>query len=216
MTSENGRPPESDDGRALAGALVEVLAGALPHLLTEVGDAGAAERADRPEERDLDAAKALWGPLRPRLEARIAAREAAQDLAEGPEDPDRRAALRSQLRKILSSNQALTEQLAAILRSLAPSVAYPASAHSGGIAPGERPVAAGAGGTAVGGNVRDIVHTEASLRSGGHLVVAESGATVVIGEAPVPVTLLDREVRRTCSPAPRPAPLGRTLTGPTV
>ena len=57
----------------------------------------------------------------------------------------------------------------------APSVSYGASAQAGSVAQGEGAVAAGVNGVA----------------AGGHLVVAESGATVVIGEAPVPMTAVD-------------------------
>ena len=157
--------PAGDEWRGLAGRLVEVLARTLPRLLGESGSGAAA--ASFPDGEAWEAAKEIWDQLQPMLEAKIAATEAVQDLAEGPEDPDRQAALRNQLRKILSSDQALAEQLAGILQSHAPSVAYSATSQAGGIAQGERPVAAGAGGIAVGGNAGNVAQVDESLRAGG-------------------------------------------------
>jgi hypothetical protein len=59
--------------------------------------------------------QALWQRLRPRIEERPAAREAADDVASQPDDEDARAALRLQLKKLLSDDPALTQEIARVL-----------------------------------------------------------------------------------------------------
>lgn len=59
-----------------------------------------------------ESVKALWGKLRPKVEARPAAQEAAQELADHPDDEDAQAALRLQLRKILAEDEVLAAEVA--------------------------------------------------------------------------------------------------------
>ena len=64
---------------------------------------------------------------------------------------------------------------------------------SGAIAQGDGAIAAGAGGVAVGGSVTGPVTTgDDNIAAGGHVIYAETGATVVIGEAPVKMMAVDR------------------------
>jgi len=124
------------DSRLLADALILNLAPALPWLVGHDGEKFP-EGARLPS--DLDKAKALWLMLRQKVEQRPAASEAFQDVANSPEDPDARAALRFQLRKLLDSNQALAAELTSLLDSNPERLSRGAGA-----------VAQGAGGIAVG------------------------------------------------------------------
>jgi hypothetical protein len=58
-----------------------------------------------------DLAKALWGKIRPKMEAKPAALEAAEDAAAMPHDEDIQAALRLQLEKLLAEDNMLTKKL---------------------------------------------------------------------------------------------------------
>lgn len=53
----------------------------------------------------------LWNLLRPKLEAEPVFREAFRDAANDPQDPDVRAALRVQVRKILATDVHLAQQV---------------------------------------------------------------------------------------------------------
>jgi formylglycine-generating enzyme required for sulfatase activity/energy-coupling factor transporter ATP-binding protein EcfA2 len=64
---------------------------------------------------------------------------------------------------------------------------------SGTINQGTGNVGAGAHGTAIHTVEGDAVVGDDNLTAGGHLVIAQEGATVVIGEAPVKMTAVDRE-----------------------
>jgi hypothetical protein len=106
-------------------------------LLQEVGEqaAHAAGRALGPDA--LARARALWEKLDPALKARPAAQEAAHDVAADPDDEDARAALRLQLKKLLTDDPALASQLAQLIGSGDRTVNVTAS--------GERAVALGGG-----------------------------------------------------------------------
>ncbi|MEH1805813.1 hypothetical protein [Nostoc sp.] len=58
-------------------------------------------------------AKAIWGKLHPKVEAK----EAATDVAQKPEDEDLQASLRVQLKKILEADTVLAEEIAKILQA---------------------------------------------------------------------------------------------------
>jgi formylglycine-generating enzyme required for sulfatase activity/energy-coupling factor transporter ATP-binding protein EcfA2 len=66
---------------------------------------------------------------------------------------------------------------------------------SGAVALGEGAIAAGSAGVGIGGDSYGPVNTGAQLdaREGAQIVYAEQGATVVIGEAPVKMTAVDRQ-----------------------
>ncbi len=169
----------------LAEKITTLLIPAMPYLQQAEGEA-TIEVVRGEKAGGWKRAKALWQFLQPRLEARPAAMDAVADLTGDPNDPDFQIAFRAQLKKVLGDNVALASGLARYLTAIpvAP-VVEPANQAvvmgSGGIAQRDG-VAAGAGGAAIGGDARDIV-----------VVNAEKGATVVIGEAPVRMTAIDRD-----------------------
>ena len=100
----------------VAGQVVAVLAPFLPRLLAAGG--AIVEGAEHEvHERGWELAKSLWQRLRPGVEAKPAAREAAADVASHPDDVDVQASLRVQLRKLLSEDRALAEELARLLEA---------------------------------------------------------------------------------------------------
>ena len=99
------------DIQALAQQLVGFLAPFLPYLL-KAGEEAAGEAGKKFGAEAWEQAKALWAKLRPRVEARPAAQEAAQDVAANPQNEGAQAALRWQLEKLLSADQALAAELA--------------------------------------------------------------------------------------------------------
>src|SRR6185436_9975222 len=106
------------DPQLLAEALVLLLAQALPTLLA-AGEKAAGKAVEEVGKQAGAAAsgkvKEIWGRLRGKVEEKEAAKEAVTDLAEEPADPDRQAALRRQLIKILTADP----DLAALLEPLA-------------------------------------------------------------------------------------------------
>lgn len=98
--------------------IVSFLSPYLPFLLNVGGKVaeGAYQQAGA---YGWDKAKAIWGKLKPKVEAKEAAKEAAADVAQNPEDKDLQASLRVQLKKILEADTALAEELAKILQQAA-------------------------------------------------------------------------------------------------
>jgi hypothetical protein len=103
---------------------------------------------------EVDRAKVLWSRLRNKVEGKPSASEAAQDVAKNPEDPDARAVLRVQLRKLLEGEGVLAAEVASLLDSDGAALTAAVVNGSGTIVQGSGAVAAGAGEIAVG---RDIV-----------------------------------------------------------
>ena len=98
----------------LAGQVVAILAPFLPYLVAagqKVADGAVKEL----EGKAGQVAQALWERLNPRVEAKPAAQEAVQDVAASPDDQDAQASLRVQVRKLLSDEPALAEELARVL-----------------------------------------------------------------------------------------------------
>jgi hypothetical protein len=125
------------DAGTVAAQAVSTLTPFLP-LLVKVGE-GAADEAGRGLARGAGAAaRSVWRVLRPHLSARAAARSAVAAAAARPQDPDARAALRLQVRKLLEEDPALAARLAGALR--APGVAV---RGRGNRVAGDRGVAAG-------------------------------------------------------------------------
>ena len=95
---------------ALAGSLTTVLAPLLPYLL-KAGEKAAEETGKTVAGQSLEWAKSIWSKLKPKVEAKPGALEAAQDVAQAPEDEDLQATLRVQLRKLLTEDQSLAEEV---------------------------------------------------------------------------------------------------------
>ena len=110
------------DIAVLAKSLTVLLSPLLPSLLQAGGkavDAAASKLGTDAWER----AKAVWTKLQPKVAAKPAAQEAVEDVAKSPEDPDAQAALRQQLKKLLSEDAAFAQELAQLLESAAPATA---------------------------------------------------------------------------------------------
>lgn len=102
------------DVTVLVKDVIPFLAPFLPYLL-KAGEKAAEEAGEKLGEASWERAKALWGRLRPKVEAKPAALEAAQDVAAQPDDEDAQAALRRQLKKLLAEDQALAAEVARLM-----------------------------------------------------------------------------------------------------
>jgi hypothetical protein len=103
------------DVQTLAKEVVAFLAPFLPYLVKAGGEA-AKEAGKKFGEAAWEQAKALWDKLRPKVEAKPAAHDAVQDAAAAPDDPDAQAALRLQLKKLLTEDETLTTELARLVQ----------------------------------------------------------------------------------------------------
>ena len=83
--------------------------------LVKSGQALAEGVADQVDKHKASVAEALWGRLFPKVSAAPATDEAVKDAASNPEDPDYQAALRVQLRKMLTNEPVLARELQEIL-----------------------------------------------------------------------------------------------------
>jgi hypothetical protein len=95
---------------ALASSLTTILVPLLPYLL-KVGDKAAEETSKAVAGQSWEWTKSLWTKLKPKVEARPGALEVAQDAAQEPEDQDAQAAFRQQLKKLLTEDQSLAEEV---------------------------------------------------------------------------------------------------------
>jgi hypothetical protein len=98
------------DITALASSLTTALVPLLPYLL-KAGEKAAEETGKTVAGQSLEWAKSIWTKLKPKVEAKPGALEAAQDAAQEPEDQDAQAAFRKQLKKLLSEDQSLAEEV---------------------------------------------------------------------------------------------------------
>jgi hypothetical protein len=103
------------DIQTLAKEVVAFLAPFLPYLVMAGGEA-AKEAGKKFGEAAWEQAKALWGKLRPKVEAKPAAQEAVQDAAAAPQDEDAQAALRLQLRKLLAEDETLAGEVTRLVQ----------------------------------------------------------------------------------------------------
>jgi len=124
---------------ALASSLTTALVPLLPYLL-KAGEKAAEETGKAVAGQGWEWAKSLWTKLKPEVEAKPAALEAAQDVAHAPEDEDLQAALRVQLKKLLTEDQSLAEEVSRWLEQ--------------GKAAGITVTASGERSVAIGGNVK--------------------------------------------------------------
>ena len=92
---------------ALASSVTTALVPLLPYLLK----GGAEETGKAVAGQSWEWAKSLWTKLKPKVEANPAALVAAQDVAQAPEDEDLQAVLRVQLKKLLTEDQSLAEDV---------------------------------------------------------------------------------------------------------
>ena len=95
---------------ALANSLTTVLVPLLPYLL-KAGEKAAEETGKTVAGQSWEWVKSLWTKLKPKVEANPAALEAAQDVAQTPEDQDAQATFRQQLKKLLTEDQSLAEEV---------------------------------------------------------------------------------------------------------
>jgi hypothetical protein len=115
-------------------------------------------------------AKRLWGMLHPRVEDRPAAQEAVADVVNEPENEDAQAALRQQLKKVLTEDEGLAQQIAAQW----------AAAQAAGVkivASGERAVAAN--------NISNstvVTGDQNTVQSGRYIITIEKASGVAIGD----------------------------------
>lgn len=149
------------DTAELTSALTGLLAKVLPYLIK--GGETAAEEAGKQLGKEVwEAGKALWARLRAKLDRRPAAQEAAQDVADAPQDTDRQAALRVQLKKLLEADTDFAAWVEQWWKETAPRVSYHAEVHGGVSAQGSGSVAGGQ--VAVGRNVHGdliVINVEA-------------------------------------------------------
>jgi len=124
---------------ALASSVTTALIPLLPYLL-KAGEKAAEETGKTVAGESWEWAKSLWTKLKPKVEAKPAALEAVQDAAQSPEDQDAQAAFRQQLKKLLTEDQLLAEEVNGWLEQ--------------GEAAGINVSAAGERSVAIGGNVK--------------------------------------------------------------
>jgi hypothetical protein len=96
---------------ALAAMVANVLVPALPHLIGQLGEKASEQAEEQLGAEAWDCAKAVWAKLRPRVDASPTASEIVGDVAIDPGDKDLHAAVRSQIKKILSEDPRLRDEL---------------------------------------------------------------------------------------------------------
>ena len=104
---------------SLAGSITTALVPLLPYLL-KAGETAAEETGKSIAGQSWEWAKSLWSKLQPTVEAKPAALEAAQYAARSPGDEDGKAALRLQLKMLLTEDQSLAEELSRLLQQHKP------------------------------------------------------------------------------------------------
>ena len=99
---------------ALASSLTAALVPLLPYLL-KAGEKAAEETGKAVAGQSWEWAKSLWTKLKPKVESNSEALAAAQEVAEAPKDADLQAVLRVQLKKLLTEDQSLAEEVSHLL-----------------------------------------------------------------------------------------------------
>jgi hypothetical protein len=98
------------DITALTHAVTTSLIPVLPYLL-KAGEKAAEEAGKKLGGNAWEEVKKLWTKLGPKFEAKPAALEAVHEVASAPDDADAQAALRLQLRKLLTEDQNLARKI---------------------------------------------------------------------------------------------------------
>lgn len=151
----------------LAQAAVMVLGPLLGKLLSAGGESAVEAVGEKVGEGVFEKAKALWGKLGKKVEAKPGAPEAAKALAANPEDEDARAMMALQLKSILAADPALAAEVEKLIRQT-PAANVMIATASGGSAVGQGGgVAASGGGIAIGGNVLGSVGPGRDEEGGG-------------------------------------------------
>ena len=94
--------------------IVKFLAPCLPFLLT-MGNKAAEGASQKVGEDVWNSAKVIWAKLWPKVEANNDAKKAAAEAAKNLEDEDFQGAFRAELKKILTADTELAEEIAKIL-----------------------------------------------------------------------------------------------------
>ena len=98
------------DITALAHDVTISLVPLLPYLF-KAGEAAAEEAGKKLAGAAWEEAKKLWLKIRPQIEDKAAALEAAHEAADAPDDADAQAALRLQLKKLFTEDEALAREV---------------------------------------------------------------------------------------------------------
>jgi hypothetical protein len=133
----------------LAQDVTALLVPLLPYL-KEAGGKVAEAVTHKLEASVWERAKALWGKLRPRVEAKESGREAVAKVIERPADSRARGALELQLEEMLAADAGFASEIAKLLEAVGPRAAWAHLVGDGAIAQGPGAVAAGKGGIAAG------------------------------------------------------------------
>ena len=99
---------------ALTQTIITYILPALP-FLTVLGTKAAEKAAEEIDSDAWETAQGLWKKISPSVEEKPAAAEAARDAAKHTEDEDAVAALRHQLKKILTDKPELAAELSSLL-----------------------------------------------------------------------------------------------------
>ncbi len=136
------------DVTELVKQLTPMLIQFLPYLV-KAGEKAAEEAGKQLGGEAWGKVKTVWGKLQSSVQTKPAAQEAVQEVARNPQDADAQAALRLQLKKILTEDEALARELVPLVQSLQ-------QTRISVIASGERSVATGgsiSGSTIITGDV---------------------------------------------------------------
>lgn len=102
------------DTENLAQSIVAILTPLMPYLI-KLGEKAVEETGKKIGGDTWEQAKALWGKLRSKIEAKPAAQEATQDVTQTSGNENACAALRLQLKKLLSEDKTLAEEVSKLL-----------------------------------------------------------------------------------------------------
>lgn len=102
------------DVAVMAQTVTTFLAPFLPALL-KLGEEAEKEVVKKTVDAGWEEAQTVWHKIHPKMEAKPAALEAAQDVAAAPDDADAQAALRQQIKKILSEDELLAKEISEIV-----------------------------------------------------------------------------------------------------
>ena len=103
----------------LTQAIITYILPALP-FLTVLGTKAAEKAAEEIGTDAWETAQGVWKKLSPSVDEKPAAAESARDAAENADDEDAVAALRHQLKKILTEKPELADELSALLANAPP------------------------------------------------------------------------------------------------